>query len=182
MFDHTRLKMAAIMIGLACATSGASAAAERIYWSTLRPANQPGRTVQSPDIAPLSNPDTLAWRDDVRMVQLTGFILPIDREGDLVYEFMLVPWAGACSHGASPPPNQLVHVFPEEPFRLSVIYEAVTITGSLRPGQDKAQLFILDGTRVLTYGYSMRGAEVAKATKLNDPDVRAIPPGSFLSR
>jgi uncharacterized protein len=182
MFDHPLAKAVTIVVSLACATAVASASADQISWSALRPADQPGRAIQPPDITPISNPEGLVWRDETRLVQLTGFILPIDQEGDLVYEFMLVPWAGACSHGASPPANQMIHVYPEEPFHSSRIYEPITVTGSLRPGLDKAQLFILDGTRVLTYGYSMRRAEVAKATKLSDPDIRAVPPGSLLSR
>jgi len=86
-------------------------------------------------------------------------MLPVDRDGELVYEFILVPWAGACSHSASAPPNQMIHVYPKNPFRSTRIYQAVTVTGSLQPGLDKAQLFILDGTRTLTYGYSMRHAD-----------------------
>lgn len=182
MIDHPLVRAAAIVIGLACATSVASAAAEQISWSALRPADQAGRAIRSSEVKSISNPDTLVWRDETRRVQLTGFMLPIDQNGDLVYEFMLVPWAGACSHGVSPPANQMVHVYLEEPFQSSRIYEPITVTGSLQPGLDKAQLFILDGIRVLAYGYRMRRAEVARATKLSDPDIRAFPPGSLLSR
>lgn len=120
--------------------------------------------------------ETLAWKDDARPVELTGFILPIDQDGDLVYEFMLVPWAGACSHSAPPPPNQLVHVVSDEPFRMSRVYEVITVTGALQPGLDKAQLFIMDGIRVLDYGYSMSHAKVARATGLPDPELRSVSP------
>jgi hypothetical protein len=183
MANNSYLKAAAMFAILFIPNSAAPTEAERIYWSALRPAEQLGQANQPPSITPLGKDHgELTWEGGERLVQLTGFVLPIDQEGDLVYEFMLVPWAGACSHGASPPPNQMIHVFPEKPFRSTRIYEAVTVTGSLRPGLDKAQLFILDGTRVLTYGYNMSRAEVAKATKLSDPDIRALPPGSLLSR
>lgn len=182
MVKQSRLKSTAIAIIAAFFAPAALAGAEQISWSALRPANQPGRAIQPPGIPAISSPEALVWRDETRLVQVTGFILPIDQEGDLVYEFMLVPWSGACSHGASPPPNQMIHVYPEKPFRSSRIYEAITVTGTLRPGLDKVQLFILDGTRVLTYGYNMSGAEVTKATKLSDPEIRALPPGSLLSR
>ncbi|MBB3399349.1 MULTISPECIES: DUF3299 domain-containing protein [unclassified Rhizobium] len=125
---------------------------------------------------------SLTWPINGPAVELTGFLLPIDQEGELVYEFMLVPWAGACSHGAAPPPNQMVHVFPAQPYRISRIYEPIVVSGRLKPGIDQAQLFIMDGRRVLTYGYSMTKADVVAANKLDDPDLRAIPPGNFLSK
>ena len=106
---------------------------------------------------PVSGPqgETLAWHGEEHPIELTGFVLPIDQDGDLVYEFMLVPWAGACSHMPSPPPNQLVRVVPQAPLHLTRMYETVTVTGALQPGLDEAQFFMIDGNRVLTYGYSM---------------------------
>jgi hypothetical protein len=183
MADSVYLKIASLFALLLIPNSAASSEAERILWSALRPAEQPGQAVQPSSSASTEmNQGDLAWEGRERPVQLTGFMLPVDRDGDQVYEFMLVPWAGACSHGASPPANQMIHVYPEKPFRSTRIYQAVTVTGSLRPGLDKVQLFILDGTRVLTYGYNMSRAEVTTATKVSDPDIRALPPGSLLSR
>ncbi|WHO77207.1 DUF3299 domain-containing protein [Rhizobium sp. BT03] len=181
MGHHPVLRTVLFLVGFTCLASAADAGAKSISWSDLRPDDQPARSVQ-PLARDRPEAELLAWRDDAQTVDLTGFILPIDQEGDLVYEFMLVPWAGACSHSASPAVNQLVHVYPEEPFRIARVYEAITVTAMLRPGFDRAQLFIMDGTRVLDYGYSMRHARVAKATKVVDPDVRALPPGSLLSR
>lgn len=59
----------------------------------------------------------LPWNHDGTVVRLSGFVLPVDSEGDLVYEFLLVPVAEACSHMAATPANQIVHVFPKKPFR-----------------------------------------------------------------
>jgi hypothetical protein len=183
MRNKSFLKAAALFAVLFMPSSAVPSGADQIYWSALRPAEQPGHAIQPKNMTLTGTADEgLAWTGGDRLVQITGFMLPIDRDGNLVYEFMLVPWAGACSHGASPPPNQMIHVFPKRPFISTRIYEAVTVTGSLRPGLDKAQLFILDGTRSLIYGYSMSHAEVTSAMKLNDPDMRAVPPGSLLSR
>lgn len=137
----------------------------------------PGESVPDDVVA-----QSLTWPANGPAVELTGFLLPIDQEGELVYEFLLVPRAGACSHGAAPPPNQMVHVFPAQPYRISRIYEPIVVSGRLKPGIDQTQLFIMDGSRVLTYGYSMTKAGVAAATRIDDPDLRAIPTGSFLSR
>ncbi|WP_117190234.1 DUF3299 domain-containing protein [Rhizobium terrae] len=177
------LKSAAIAAGFACAASDTFAGPQFIQWNALRPAGQSDADLPLPGMA--SNRlqgETLAWRDETRTVALTGFILPIDQDGDLVYEFMLVPWAGACSHSAPPPPNQLVHVVSDEPFRISKIYETITVTGALRPGLDKVQLFIMDGVRVLDYGYSMSHGHVARAAGTVDPDLRSISPFGVMSR
>ncbi|MBX5041078.1 DUF3299 domain-containing protein [Rhizobium lentis] len=177
------LTFAALAFGSAWPISGASAAAQPIFWSALRPADQARTTM------PLSGKavsglqgDTLAWHDEGRPVELTGFVLPIDHDGDLVYEFMLVPWAGACSHMPSPPPNQLVRVVPKEPLHLAKIYETVTVTGAPRPGLDQAQFFMIDGVRILAYGYSMSHAQVAKATATVDPDLLSLSPFGVLPR
>ncbi|WP_342634093.1 DUF3299 domain-containing protein [Mesorhizobium tamadayense] len=65
------------------------------------------------------------------VVRLEGYVLPIDREQDLVYEFLLVPWLGACSHAPQPPPNQMVHVIPSAPFRIAHAYEFVSVIGTV---------------------------------------------------
>lgn len=103
------LTFAMLAFGLAWPVSDTFAAAQPIFWSALRPVDQAKATVPLSGKA-VSGPqgETLAWHDEEHPVDLTGFVLPIDQDGDLVYEFMLVPWAGACSHMPSPPPNQLV--------------------------------------------------------------------------
>jgi uncharacterized protein len=177
------VKTLAILLGAACLASPALAGVNAITWRDLRPAAQPGSLSQLlADTKSASETEVLAWRDDQEVVQLTGFLLPVEQDGDFVTEFMLVPWAGACSHMPAPPPNQLVHVFPATPFRLDRIYQPVTVTAALRPDMDVAQFYMIDGPKVLDYGYSMRRADVAPATKITDPDARALPPGSFLSK
>jgi uncharacterized protein len=127
------VKTLAILLGAACLASPALAGVNAITWRDLRPAAQPGSLSQLlADTKSASETEVLAWRDDQEVVQLTGFLLPVEQDGDFVTEFMLVPWAGACSHMPAPPPNQLVHVFPATPFRLDRIYQPVTVTAALR--------------------------------------------------
>jgi hypothetical protein len=178
------MRHAFLAFGLLLCPIGVSASTvEIIAWSALRPAEQSSRAEVMPNATTaIPSTDSLVWRNASQPIQLTGFMLPVDQQGDLVYEFILVPWAGACSHSPTPPPNQLVDVSLKKPFRISAIYQAVSITGLLQTGVEKAQLYIMDGTRVLTYGYRMKHASVVNAVRPNDPDVHAIPPGSFLSR
>jgi len=43
-------------------------------------------------------------------IVLAGFIAPLTYSGDLITEFLLVPYFGACIHVPAPPPNQTVMV------------------------------------------------------------------------
>jgi hypothetical protein len=175
------LTYAIVVASLISNASAAYAQAQEILWSALRPAVQQTASDRSSGVARSgSDSQTLAWNHEDTVVKLTGFVVPIDSDGDLVYEFLLVPLAGACSHTAPPPANQVVHVFPQKPFRISKAYEFVSIVGALHPGLDKSQLFIMDGVKVIEFGYSMRQAQVTTETQRRDPDLKGVSPWSFL--
>lgn len=72
-------------------------------------------------------PKTLVWMDLDRwgaygppprelsvlagtVVEIPGYIVPLDDGLDETAEFLLVPWLGACVHTPSPPENQIVAV------------------------------------------------------------------------
>ncbi|MAS04747.1 MAG: hypothetical protein CL534_08645 [Ahrensia sp.] len=135
------------LIGLAAIVGGPSIAAP-ISWEDLK----------VPD------------RSATQQVELKGFLLPVDYEGDKVYQFMLLPWAGACSHTPPPPPDQVVLVTPDEPIRIERTYEPVSVSGTLKKDRDMSQLFILDGVAWVESGYRIRSAQVQPA------DLRAAPP------
>ncbi len=82
------LTFAALAFGFACPISDAFAAAQPIFWNALRPADQPKATVPLSGKA-VSGPqgETLAWHGEEHPIELTGFVLPVDQDGDLVYEF-----------------------------------------------------------------------------------------------
>ncbi|TIS58820.1 DUF3299 domain-containing protein [Mesorhizobium sp.] len=175
---------AALFVSIAPANASAETA--RIFWKDLRPATQAAaESVGLPMIA-AKMPDhgeTLSLNLQDKTVQLAGYALPVDRDGDLVYQFLLVPWTGACSHMPTPPPNQIVLVTPAHPYRMSEAYEPVSVTGALKPGMEKSQLFILDGVSVIQSGYTVRKAEVARVDTV--PDTITLPvnsPWSFLNK
>ncbi|MBO6716411.1 MAG: DUF3299 domain-containing protein [Rhizobiaceae bacterium] len=93
-------------------------------------------------------------------IELHGFMLPADREGALVYEFMLFASPGACSHVAPPPPNQVVRVIPDKPFPADRMYQSVRVTGALMTESNKAQLYVLDGVRIVESGFRISSATV----------------------
>lgn len=154
---HFRALAAMAALLLASPAGSASHSALRIGWGDLRPAGQK-EGLLSPAAADLGR--ELSDGLGGSMVQISGFLLPSDLEGSLVYEFILVPMAGACSHSRQPPPNQIVRVTPQLPFTAEGVYQLVTVKGVIVPGFDKAQLFMLDGVRVVESGYRIGSAVV----------------------
>ncbi|WP_292221861.1 DUF3299 domain-containing protein [Mesorhizobium sp.] len=176
--------LAAVLISIAAGSASGETA--HIFWKDLRPATQAAaESVGLPMIA-AKMPDhgeTLSLNLQDKTIQLAGYALPVDREGDLVYQFLLVPWTGACSHMPTPPPNQIVLVTPAQPYRMSQAYQPVSVTGALEPGMEKSQLFIVDGASVIQSGYTVRKAEVMGVDKV--PETITLPvnsPWSFLNK
>lgn len=143
----------ALLALLPAAALAASAGTTAIGWNDLRPAEA------SAD----AGGETLSWNLEGKTVELAGYVLPSDREGDMVYQFLLIPVTGLCAHIAPPPPNQAVLITLKTPFKLAESYETVSVTGVLRPELEKTQLFILDGVTVIESGYRISGAQVAPA-------------------
>ena len=178
---------AAIVALLLCFdTASASAETAHIFWKDLRPATQAAaESVGLPMIAEKmpDHGETLSLNLQDKTIQLAGYALPVDREGDLVYQFLLVPWTGACSHMPTPPPNQIVLVTPSHPYRMSQAYQPVSVTGALEPGMEKSQLFLLDGASVIQSGYTVRKAQVTDVDTV--PDTITLPansPWRFLNK
>lgn len=95
-----------------------------------------------------------------QIVRLPGYLLPLEFSGKQVSEFLLVPWVGACIHTPPPPPNQIVHVKPEQPVAMSGMFEAVWITGQLTTGAIKKSLSLVDGSADIDVGYSLKATRV----------------------
>ncbi len=170
--------VAAACILAGAATTDVSAAGQPILWSDLRPASTVAKRPETSSLTLQPRHDgALSWNLQGKTIELAGYALPVDRDGDLVYEFMLLPLTGMCSHVPPPPPNQVVLVTPEKPFRMSEAYEPVSVSGVLKPGLEKTQLFILDGVTVIETGYSVGRAQVTEAKSVPDamPSTGATP-------
>lgn len=99
------------------------------------------------------------------LLALAGFVLPLEYDGKKVTEFLLVPWVGACIHTPPPPPNQIVHVVAGLPFETKGMFEAVTVTGVMKVGHRKRELYLVDGSADINMSYSINQAAVAKYKK-----------------
>ena len=69
---------------------------------------------------------------DGRAVRIPGFIVPLEFDGEqIITEFFLVPYFGACLHMPPRAPNQIIHVNYEKGLELEALYDPFWITGIL---------------------------------------------------
>ena len=85
-------------------------------------------------------------------VRLPGFIIALDRDGDLVSELLLVPYFGACIHVPPPPSNQIVHVTSELGVLMDALYQPFWIEGPLKVGSHSSEMG--------TAGYQMAAEKI----------------------
>ena len=73
-------------------------------------------------------------------VKIPGFVVPLEREGNALREFLLVPYFGACIHVPPPPANQIVHVVAPKPVPNTATMDAVWVSGKLALFPTKTQM------------------------------------------
>ncbi|MCC9661007.1 DUF3299 domain-containing protein [Pseudoalteromonas sp. MB41] len=66
---------------------------------------------------------------DGQSVSLPGFVVPLEGDSEVITEFLLVPYFGACIHVPPPPPNQIVHVTIKGGVPIESLYDAIVVTG-----------------------------------------------------
>lgn len=95
---------------------------------------------------------------DGSMIELSGYLLPLDLSGTDVKDFLLVPYVGACIHTPPPPPNQIVHAVSAAPtaFDMDNIFKPVSVTGKLEVKSISKELFLIDGSSDIDIGYSLK--------------------------
>lgn len=68
-----------------------------------------------------------------RRISLTGFLVPLDFESDVLNEFLLIPYYGGCIHVPPPPANQTIRVvMPEGRTYQAGVFDVVRVSGTLR--------------------------------------------------
>lgn len=109
-------------------------------WESLLPESERGIWYEEPEI---NHDDPMAQAQQNLNVSLNeelnntpiripGFVVPLEGDQDMVTEFLLVPYFGACIHYPPPPPNQIVYVTTEKGFRLEDWWEPVWVEGTIR--------------------------------------------------
>ncbi len=131
---------------------------------TTASAKEPQTLMWDQMIPPPPPPPVLPYSDepvkelDGKFVKVPGFIVPLESdEGGLLNEFLLVPYFGACIHSPPPPPNQLVYVTLDEPYKLTNMQDPYWITGTIRTrvyeGSMATSEYRLEGIKVEKYQY-----------------------------
>jgi len=79
--------------------AGDAPVVNKLDWKTLRTLNYKTGE-QSPELK----------KSNGQVAKVPGFMIPLEDDAEMVSEFLLVPYVGACIHTPPPPPNQIVHV------------------------------------------------------------------------
>lgn len=83
-----------------------------------------------------------AWNDapiepalDGQRIRIPGFVIPLERAGNKVSEFLLVPYFGACIHTPPPPSNQIIHVRTSKPLANMRTMDTMWVSGVMHAGK-----------------------------------------------
>ncbi len=104
----------------------------------------------------LENESRAPNRDVVgQSIRMPGYLLPLELDGNLAVEFLLVPTVGACIHTPPPAANQIVHVRYPAGYPTDSLYTPVWISGEIRSEFDSHSLFMVDGDTDVDVTYTM---------------------------
>ncbi len=89
-------------------------------------------------------------------IRLPGFVVPLEYNDDqVITEFFLVPYFGACIHVPPPPPNQIIHVKYPQGLTLSALYDPFWIEGTMKTELVQNSLatsaYALDASNIAPY-------------------------------
>jgi hypothetical protein len=93
-------------------------------------------------------------------VKIPGFVVSLEREGDALTEFLVVPYYGGCIHVPPPPLNQIIHVHSDKPIEGIRTMDAVWISGTLKIGTSETMMGVA--------GYNMLAQNVERYTEAPD--------------
>lgn len=69
---------------------------------------------------------------DGKRIKIPGFIVPIEtNEDNLVTEFFIVPYFGACLHMPPPPPNQIIYATYPQGVEQPTLFDPFWLSGEL---------------------------------------------------
>ena len=94
-------------------------------------------------------------------IRIAGFAVPLERDGERVTEFLLVPYFGACIHTPPPPANQIIHVFVPKPGRKMQTFDTVWVNGTLETASARPANELGLGTA----GYRMKADAIEAYSK-----------------
>ncbi len=141
-----------LLMALFCVTALTHAAGDwpEVKWPELIPVHwDPRKQFQGLDLSKLEDSDPraiealdkikAAWDNaptepalNGKRLRIAGFAIPLERKGDQVTEFLLLPYFGACIHSPPPPANQIIHAISPKPLAAMHSMDAVWAYGTLK--------------------------------------------------
>jgi hypothetical protein len=89
------------------------------------------------------------------MVKIPGFVIPLEGDNNVVTEFILVPFLGACVHVPPPPPNQIIYVRFPQGAPVQELWDVVYVVGKLKTETVSHELaevgYVIDGSSLEAY-------------------------------
>lgn len=114
------------------------------------------------------------WRDALKStkvrpefnnkrIRIAGYIVPIEYDDNqVITEFFLVPYFGACIHVPPPPPNQLIYVKHPKGFTLPDLYTPFWVDGTVVIETQENELGLS--------AYSMRNVKLERYEEPEEPE------------
>ncbi|WLI87217.1 DUF3299 domain-containing protein [Vibrio parahaemolyticus] len=96
----------------------------------------------------------------VNDMKLGGFLVPLEMEGLVGTQFILVPTAGACIHTPPPPANQTILVDFPEGYQMQSLYTPVWVEGDIKAGEISASVALSDGNQDIEIGYVIDASDI----------------------
>lgn len=88
-------------------------------------------------------------------VKIPGFVIPLEGDANMVTEFLLVPYFGACIHVPPPPPNQIIYVNFPKGAPVQQLWDVVYVIGTLKTETVSHELaqtgYVIQGTEIAEY-------------------------------
>lgn len=97
-----------------------------------------------------------------KRIRIAGYIVPIQyNDNNIITEFFLVPYFGACIHVPPPPPNQIIYVKYPKGFKLQELYIPFWAEGTIILETQDNELGLSS--------YSMRDVKLIEYKEEDDP-------------
>lgn len=97
---------------------------------------------------------------NVANMQLGGFLVPLEMDGMLGTQFILVPTAGACIHTPPPPANQTILVDFPEGYEIQSLYTPVWVKGDIKAESVSTSVALSDGDQAVQIGYVIDASDI----------------------
>lgn len=112
-------------------------------------------TDHSGDVMKQSKVGTVRQELNGSTVKIPGFVIPLEGDENMVTEFLLVPYFGACIHVPPPPPNQIIYVKFPKGAPVQQLWDVIYVIGTLKTETISHELaetgYVIEGRAIAEY-------------------------------